>query len=271
MIKNRESIVNVENKSLDAERDNPVVEIWARLLGEPYDLDCLAKIIDDPAGWRVVAEGNGYVLKGLDIDPAADGQEQRGAAEEGISMVIGAASVDLAVDVDSVKFGGLTTVHQNGNRGTVIMPDPILLQARSTMAAVSRGDTPATREQSVPERALALAQMPEHYNLRDALIFLGQSKSWFMLYKVFEEVLEGAGAEKRHTKRAANFLASSEHEVPTLRREMDRFRETANNFHRHNSRAKYDVSRHGEAMSFAEANEFVRSLVRRLAFRLYKG
>jgi hypothetical protein len=166
-------------------------------------------------------DGNHY-LKSDSFSPLADANDVMIRAEELIARINGAMKA-MFPDFQPIYTSELITLHENGNRGVVIMPDSATSIMRAGRPTISvSGNAPTTPQPSDAERWLELSANDD--DVADALHYLSRNPNWFDLYKLYEVVCTALGGRKKMLA----LLSTGDSDGGAFRRNIKLFTQTAN-------------------------------------------
>jgi len=225
---------------------------WARLDGEPFDLEALAGALGDRSAVQVVQFDGRYYMRMAELDQINDSGDVETRAGEVLRVVNGAARIQYG-DNREVRVDAVASVQPNGQIQHFIHASATLqLRARVSASLTVNGESRlAAREPTITERAMGTA-LNDPQAERALRIFGRDDVDYRDLYHVLEiaEAAVGDGIYSDGTVTTA---------------EVRRFKHTANSVH-----ALGDQARHGHETtqppphptSFAEAQALVARVVR---------
>ena len=194
---------------------SPRMAWWVRLKGHAQDLQDVAAAFQMNRICRMDLDADGqYYLKSDILDPLTDGNEVLDRARELVARVNGAMKV-MHSDYQPVRVDGLITLHENGNRGVVIVPEAAKMTMRAGRPTISvSGRAPTEAQPSDAEKWLELST--DDSDVLEVLHYLSREPDWFDLYKAYEVVRSALGGERKMFAR----LSTGESDRLELKREV---------------------------------------------------
>jgi hypothetical protein len=230
---------------------NPITEWWVRLSGDDRDLRDACEYFERSEICHVeLHEGGEYYLKTASLNEGVDAREVMTRAENLVALVNGALMA-LLFDFEPIIAEAPVSIHENGGRGTYILPDSAQIKLRGGRAKLTVSGMPEeTKRPSDAEKWLALSE--RNVDVADMLTFLARETDWFDLYKAHEMVIKLIGGQRHSLWRAPREWVEREKD--------DQFKCTAN-WYRHSSA---EARKSPVPMELNAARKYIRDLVRRV-------
>lgn len=236
---------------------SPRIAWWVRLKGQAQDLKDVAEAFQMNRICQVDLDSDEqYYLKSDALNPLTDGNDVLTGTRELVARINGAMKA-MYSDYKPIRIDGLITLHANGNRGVVIVPETAQMTIRAGRPTISiSGSAPTEPHPSDAEKWLELSA--DDTAVSDALHYLSREPDWFDLYKTYEVVRSAFGKEKEMFAR----LSSGEDDLKALKEKIKRFTRTSNTVHdiRH---ARPSGEPPEVPMGLKEASDVIRGLVTR--------
>lgn len=220
------------------------MEWYVEVTGNTSDLEQLSKSLVSPECCLTQEKGT-FVLKSRSFNQLNDAREVRDRASEIISLINGAANIELAMK-EPLLLSGVSCVNDKGKATQFLFPKSIPSQAGVGIPTVLvdgavQGGHPA----DVVQTRLQLAG--SNRNVKKVLEQWRPNNDWYTLFDVYEIIKEDFGSKQR----VANLGKVSKNAIT-------RFTRTAN-MHRHKVQKEPPPQ---NPMSLAEAQRFVQRIVR---------
>ena len=245
---------------------SPRIAWWVRLKGHAQDLKDVTEAFQMNRICQVDLDPDErYYLKSDALNPLTDGNDVLAGAGELVSRINGAMKATYS-DYKPIRVDGLITLHANGNRGVVIVPETAHITIRVGRPTISiSGSAPTEPHSSDAEKWLEISA--DDTDVSDALHYLSREPDWFDLYKTYEVVRFALGGEKKMLSQ----LSSGESDRIELKTAIKRFTGTANSV-RDIRHARPNTDSPEVPMTLKVAEKVIRDLVTRyLKHRMTKG